>query len=167
MISPTFNAINISLPEWPLKFRKNCINTLHCKKYVCYNQGRYIQFEYLLGLKHRDLKEAARENPRNSERISDYCENLLSFIHRELSSVTKKNFSLMRDYFKNNKNSQYRPRVCIKVLGENQTIVDLYREESYLRDEEARPHQIATNTGFNHVPESVTGNRSWPICTRV
>lgn len=114
---------------------------------VCYNQGRYIEFEYLLGLKHKDIKDELPVSP-GSERLTACCEELLRFAYFELQQITEKNFKFIIEYFTGSGRSKIPPRVCIKALH-NDRIVDLFRNKRgryYVKE-----HPIKSNSGIEYV----------------
>lgn len=146
------NFIKFSLPiDFLGRKRHNSCFDKKIKEFICYNQGRYIQFEYLLGLKHRDLKKAVTATTPSPAMIADNCENLLSFIHTELKAVSERNFDLIKKFFGESKNYETPPRVCIKIISEDNKIVTLYRTEK-VDFEQAFP--IELDRGFSYVQQN-------------
>jgi len=117
-------------------------------KFICYNQGKYIQFEYLLGLKHKLLKAELKENGHNPDKVKEHHDEILRFTHSELKNISTQNFEFILEYFEIVKKSKLLPRVCIK--GANQEkVVDLFRNKRgpyYVTG-----HPVKSNSGFAHV----------------
>jgi len=116
------------------------------KDTICYNQGRYIQFEYLLGLKHKELKETLTN--KDASEILAKLNELTQYIEDELQTVSNHNFQSLSDYFKKQNRSKFLPRVCIKGTKEGK-IIDLYRSSA--REYFVSEHTIESNTGFEYV----------------
>lgn len=135
---------SIKLP--PIKERNSLVRLLN--RFICHNQGRYIEFEFLLGSRHKKLKESLKNGDPNAETVYNNCKELLRFITRELEAITKENFSTMVEYFSLVKKSKWPPRICVKGMTENQ-IADLHRSRrgAYY----VPPHPIESNTGFEKV----------------
>jgi len=148
-------SVNFILNLPPFRKRRKAYHKA-LKEFACFNQGRYIQFEYLLGLKHKELKKEVYAEIPDKQKIVTRCDELLGFIHRELEAVTNKNFTMIAEYFAMIKKSPTPPRVCIKVIQDNNS-VDLYRADRKLKKGESpTKYPINDNTGFKHVADTGT-----------
>lgn len=147
--------INLSLPITISRKRK--IETLDLlKQAVCYTQGRYIEFEFLVSEKHKALKDAVTRVPeqRDLNEIEHRRAVLLGYMERQLQAISKRNFQFLQEYFLIRKRSVFYPRICIKVLKSGGKIADAYRSEKrgYLMLE----HSVEENTGFKSVVDDGT-----------
>jgi len=141
------NIVRVNLSDLllPNKARHNFLLPF-VKDIICYNQGRYIQFEYLLGLNHKDLKEALKKE--ETHEILKKLDELTQYIGDELQTVSNHNFQYLLDYFKKQDRSKFLPRICIKGTKEEK-IIDLYR--STKREYFVSEHPVESNTGFKSV----------------
>lgn len=141
--------INIfSLPDIALLSKSTSLQFISfIKNAVCYNQGRYIQFEYLLGLNHKDLKDSikARDNTPN---ILSKLNELTQYIENELQTISNCNFKYLLDYFRMQDRSKFQPRICIKGTKDGK-ITDLYRSSA--REYFVPEHSVESNSGFEYV----------------
>lgn len=122
-------------------------------EFVCHNQGKYIQFEYLLGLKHKEIRIELNKPDPNKDAIKELLNDFETYYETELKEVSQKNFELIIKYFEKDNRSKMPPRVCIKVASPEGDITDLYRNN---RVSQTRKDHITTNTGFEHVKENGT-----------
>ncbi len=120
---------------------------------VCYNQGKYIEFEFLVSEKHKSLKTATYQATPDLNEVAKCYDELLAHMEMQLQTVSKKNFQFLRDYFCAGKRSRYAPRICIKVVKSGK-IAEGYRSEkrTYFLSE----HSPGENTGFESVVENGT-----------
>lgn len=139
-LRPEFSFRRIS------KRRPDIIGLL--KRFICYNQGRYIEFEYLVGERHKEMKEALKNSDGSSEELNRSYNELGAYVEKRLYDISTKNFNeYIVQYFQLAKGSKIPPRVCIKAArGHN--MLDLYRlDRAYGVPE----HPISENTGFEYV----------------
>lgn len=128
---------------------RNCSQILlsSLNKIVCYNQGKYIQFEYLLSEHHKLLKiETYKQNP-SINAIKKYYDQLISYTVRSLSTIAKYNFDYISRYYEVQHRSKFSPRICIKTVKEGK-IADLFRSDPSAYEKE---YPIGSNTGFRYV----------------
>lgn len=116
---------------------------------LCHNQGRYVQYEYILGERHKDLKTALASRDSTAKDIRGLISQLVDYSNNELADISKENFDYLLKYF--NGRSELVPRICIKILNKKNQIVDVFRTvRAYYVD----PHDIHENTGFQQVVET-------------
>lgn len=121
--------------------------------FICFNQGKYIEFEYLLGEKHKELRIELRKDDqpeRRIEQIKEKFETLTNYIEKEIRDFSSTNFGHILQFFDLTYRSKFSPRVCIKSVR-NGRIIDIVRADKSDFTEE---YTIAANTGFSYVVEN-------------
>lgn len=149
------NFFKLQLPPLPKfgpfgKRTDRIVNLIN--QYVCWNQGRYIQFEYLLGNRHRALKDELKKKSVDADKTYVACEELLRFMSSELKAISTFSFKFMLEYFNINRSSRYKPRVCVKGIDSHGNITDLFRDRRGAYH--TSRHPIASNTGHENVAKS-------------
>ncbi len=122
------------------------------KEAICFNQGKYIEFEYLVGEKHKALKNALSQTNPSIEEIASCHEKLVKYIYNQLSAISKRNFEYLLRYYSLGSRSRFPARICIKLARDNY-IVDAFRQKRIYRVES---HPIDRNTGFKYVFDNGT-----------
>lgn len=129
---------------------------------VCYNQGEYVQYQFLAG----EFHKALRKSPRNAAVLCENCARLENFLNRNLECVAQRNFEhIITNYFHGRHDID--PRVCIKansVKNGDSYILPVVRNKKVNYSSE---YPINDNTGFkfvkkrgkyflcNEIPESI------------
>lgn len=116
------------------------------REVICYNQGDYIQYNFLAGESHKTLKDASRESPPNVQKLRELCVQLEEFLNKRLYGVSLQNFRFIKAYFRGRDSKE--PRICIKghhKEGATDHVVQLIRDKkvSYLSD-----YPLKDNSGF-------------------
>jgi hypothetical protein len=96
------------------------------REVICYNQGGYVQYNFLAGERHKTLKDTLRESPTNVEKLRELCGQLEEFLNNRLYGVSLQNFRFIKAYFRGRDSKE--PRICIKghhKKGEKDHIVQL------------------------------------------
>lgn len=132
-----------------LKYEKN-LNVLRViQKSVCFNQGKYLEYTFLTAEKHRNLKDAFRENKNDLDNISILTANLTNYINKTFYENTRENFKILHAYFKHRKGRD--PRICIKGnfrLNNKSTVVSVFRDEMVNYESGS---EVSENFGFKSV----------------
>lgn len=144
---------DINLPWWRSRYRSQAEVIEIIKEAVCYNQSRYIQFEYLVGEKHKALKDELSLKNISEDRLHQCAEELDSYIFGQLKNISRTNFEYITNYLKVGRESTFDPRICIKNYRDGK-IVDVIRSEKAAYWKE--PYLTHENTGFQHVYENGT-----------
>lgn len=100
------------------------------REVVCYNQGEYVQYNFEAGERHKTLKDALRESPKDVEKLRGLCGQLEKFLNRKLYGISLRNFRFIKTYFRGR--HEKAPRLCIKghhTEGDKDQIVQLIREK--------------------------------------
>lgn len=116
------------------------------REVICYNQGEYVQYNFLAGELHKTLKDALRESPTDVAKLHELCSQLEEFLNKKLYHVSLQNFRFIKSYFRGRHDKQ--PRICIKGhyrKGDTYHIVQLIREKrvNYPSD-----YPLKQNSGF-------------------
>ena len=93
---------------------------------ICYNQGEYIQYNFLAGELHKTLKATLRESSTDAQKLLTLCDQLEGFLHNALYRVALANFQFIKAYFRDRHAKE--PRICIKgnyKKGDKDHIVQL------------------------------------------
>ncbi|MDQ3774977.1 MAG: hypothetical protein M3461_11755 [Pseudomonadota bacterium] len=138
------------------------------REVICYNQGEYVQYNFLAGELHKTLKDALRESPTPVARLHELCGQLEEFLNKKLYHVSLQNFRFIKSYFRSRHDKE--PRLCIKghyIKGEEDQIVQLVREKKVNYRSE---YPLKENSGFlfvkahgryflcNDIPKSITND---------
>jgi len=111
------------------------------KDFICYNQGEYAQYNFLVSLRHQKLKKA-----RSKDDIKAKLDSLNKFVFSQADAVFTKNFEIIKKFF--SERDKELPRVCVKCHDDKKQIVDVFRDrQAYIN----KPYHISDNTGFNEV----------------
>lgn len=123
------------------------------REVICYNQGLFAQYNFLAAELHRSLKDYMRNckefDSHSINELRELFNSLANYLNRNLEIISRKNFTYIKQYFKNRHSVE--PRTCIKAgLQKNgeQYIVELFRDTkiNYLTE-----YPISANTGFQYV----------------
>ena len=147
-----------SLPddEWDEdEYHSYCdeVYSRNLRDFVCYHQGNLIQYFYLAGEYHKELKVEFRKKKKNINNIKAKARDLTNFINESLLNAIAKSFDEMQKMFLGR--HVYPPRICLKAnLGTvDKTIVPLVREK---RVAYASDCLVSENTGFEYVEKNGT-----------
>lgn len=116
------------------------------REVICYNQGEYIQYNFLAGESHKTLKDSLRQSPTNAEKLCELCDQLEELLNKKLYYVSLQNFRFIKAYFRGRHGKE--PRICIKghyKEGEKDHIVQLIREKKVTYRSE---YPLEDNSGF-------------------
>ena len=126
---------------------KNVIRVMH--KAVCFNQGRYLEYNFIAAEKHRNLKDSLRLDKNNVENIAKLTKELVDFVNTKFYENTHENFKVLHAYFSTRKRPY--PRICIKgsFRADNKsTVVSVFRDSLVKYDSNS---EINKNSGFKSV----------------
>lgn len=114
------------------------------KNFICYNQGEYAQYNFLVSRRHQELKEVLPKG--DATDIKAKLNSLNEFVFTRVDAVFTKSFEILKKYFAGR--NEKLPRVCVKCHDDKKNIVDFCRDrQDYLN----MPYHISANTGFNEV----------------
>lgn len=116
------------------------------REVICYNQGEYIQYNFLAGELHKTLKDTLRESPTDVQKLRTLCGKLEEFLHETIYRVSLANFQFLKAYFRGRHAKE--PRFCIKgnyKKGDKDHIVQLVREKKVNYRSE---YPLEENSGF-------------------
>lgn len=82
------------------------------RRVICYNQGEYVQYNFLAGELHKRVKDSLRESPADTENLHKLCNQLEDFLNRNLNRVSHQNFEFIKEYFGGRHDVE--PRICLK-----------------------------------------------------
>ncbi len=131
--------------------KKKPISLLHIRDFICYNQGKYAQYNFLTSRRHRDLKDELRKPSavRDKTKIANLVTALERHINYGLDNAYTESFDRIIKCFEGR--SKHKLRVCIKAQNKDGDIVDLFRSK---RNYFGKSYSIDTNTGFKYVFEN-------------
>lgn len=113
-------------------------------KIICYNQGAYIQYEFLTGEYHKNMKIAYNENSNNiAQTYNTFCNH----VSKGLIEACLNNFKYLESYFALTKKSKHHIRICVKA-NRGTNVIDIIRNR---KTPYATEYDISENTGFNYV----------------
>lgn len=118
---------------------------------VCYNQGKFAEFNFTALEKHKVIKKCLSQGKPDPATIKNLLDGLHEYILTYIFDVCDKNYEYLKRYFYGSGRSFKDPRLCIKVCqGDN--IVDIkFRDRGeYI----VKPHSIELNTGFSKAYKS-------------
>lgn len=114
------------------------------KEFICYNQGEYAQYNFLVSRRHQELKVALSKGAKTD--IETKIDTLDKFVFTQAEAVFTKNFEIIKKCFSGR--NEKLPRICVKCHNDKKQIVDVFRDrQAYLNN----PYRISDNTGFNEV----------------
>ena len=156
---PDFKKILDNLPEEKLRIfdssenisNNKIIYSRNLKQYICYHQGNLIQYLFLAGEYHKELKDELRKKRKNINLLKEKCSNLLAHLDECFAEIIFKSFADMQKMFSSRHAKS--PRICLKVnIGDNgKKVIPLYREESVNYKSDCKFHE---NTGFLYIKEN-------------
>ncbi|MBF0556672.1 MAG: hypothetical protein HQK96_19315 [Nitrospirae bacterium] len=96
--------------------------------FICHNQGKYIEFQYSLYIKHKRLEEALKKsnNTDNIKIIESCYQEIDRYIMERLKQITQRSFSDLSKYFDMVERSEFKPKICLKVFMEKPGCVGNY-----------------------------------------
>lgn len=147
-------GINIEKLDITGAFSKKSALIRLLKDFICYNQGKYIEYEFLIGERHKALKTELSKHDFSIEILRSCWQKLISYIGDQLTVISKANFDrYLVQYYDLTIRSNIPVRICIKG-ARGDKIVDLLRHEDrrYYTDE----HPVKANTGFQYVYDNGT-----------
>ena len=119
------------------------------QKAVCFNQGRYLEYNFITAEKHKNLKTAFHENKNDIDNIAKLAKELMDYINTKFYEDTHENFKILHAYFKSRRGSD--PRICIKGsfrAGHKSTVVSVFRDSLVNYDSNS---EVDMNYGFQSV----------------
>lgn len=146
-----FNLFNINFS--PKFFNPSFEELSLLNKFICFNQGKYIQFEYLVGLNHKEMKKEITKDQPDKNRVEESLKALEKFALNEKKEISKRNFDFIIEYFNLGRRSKFSPRICIKGVTPEREISDFIRDH---RITGMKKTPIESNTGFKHVSDNGT-----------
>lgn len=114
------------------------------KEFICYNQGEYAQYNFLVSLRHQALKEALPKG--NKTDIKAKLDSLDKFVFERAEASFISSFDIIKKCFVGR--HEKLPRVCVKLHDDKKNIVDFCRDR---QDYSNKPYHISVNTGFDEV----------------
>ena len=68
-------------------------------KFVCYNQGAFIQYSFLAGERHKELKDEFKKKNPNKKKINFLIQELINYLNHDLFKNTSINFKYLHYFF--------------------------------------------------------------------
>lgn len=131
----------------------NEVFSRNLRDFVCYHQGNLIEYFFLAGEYHKELKKEFNKKRKNINHIKQKGHDLITFINESLLNSVAKSFDEMQKMFL--VRHVQPPRICLKAnLGKvDKTIVPLIREKrvGYISD-----CYVHENTGFEYTQKNGT-----------
>ena len=123
------------------------------RDFVCYHQGNLIEYFFLAGECHKELKNEFNKKRKEIHDIKQKGNDLKTFIDESLLNSVAKSFDEMQKMFLGRHVQP--PRICLKAnLGKvDKTIVPLSREKRVGYISDCLVHE---NTGFEYVQKNGT-----------
>ena len=117
-------------------------------KFICYHQGAFIQYVFLAGEYHKDLKKEFSLKEKNFLEIKRKHDDLLKYVNETLGNVVIRSFDIMHSFFED-RNPEL-PRICLKVNfdPDRELVTVLFRDQKVKYISE---YSICENAGFLYI----------------
>ena len=121
------------------------------RDFICYHQGKLIEYLFLAGEHHKELKSLLNNKGNDVGAISEKHDQLINHLNEYFGDIVSKSFDEIQKMYSGR--NKYAPRICLKVnYGEKQKkIVALFRQKRVNYDSDCK---VEENSGFNFIKEN-------------
>ncbi|BBO88985.1 hypothetical protein [Desulfosarcina ovata] len=135
------------------KSKKYCDESVsrNLRDFICHHQGEFIQYTFLAGEYHKEMKYAFGNEQKDRSEIEEKHDQLVEYLNEQIGSIVSSSFNLMQKFFAGRHIKS--PRICIKANFDprEKLVIGLFREKKVGYNSDC---SVSENKGFNSVKEN-------------